>query len=279
MKIYFTVLITLLSINAFCQNQLDTIKQNTRDTSEKKLPAKVDHAEPIYIDLMRDLGARKGEAEVNVGLGRNNNRNYNEYYGFVEYEWAVANRLGMEVEVPFSFNQPSTRADQTLSLPGNKVEGIKLATQYTFLVNENKKLSMAVAYVHEFELNTFKQLKNHGSVFTGMRMNPVFIAAKNFNNFNTLLYTGPVFNQHYSGHKMETGGTINASLMYVIPNTKNFVGIENNIDITKDSFQYYLRPQVKVAIKHNLMIGLVAGIPISNQKSGGDIMTRVIWEL
>lgn len=278
MKIYYAVLMILFSINAFCQSQLDTLKQNNPDTIVKKLPPKVDHAEPLYIDLMRDLGARKGEAEINVGFGRNNHRNYNEYYGFVEYEWAVADRLGMEVEVPFSFNQASKGNDRKFSLPGNKVEGLKLATQYTFLVNEKRKLSMAVAYVHEFEFNTFKQLGHQGSIFTGMKMNPVFIAAKNFSNFNTLLYTGPVIEQNYREHRVETAATINASLMYVIPNTKNFVGLENNMDIDKEGFHYYLRPQVKVAIKHNLMIGLVAGIPITNEGSKGDLMTRIIWE-
>jgi hypothetical protein len=35
---------------------------------DKGLPPKVLHAEPLYIDLIRDLGARKGEKEWNVGL-------------------------------------------------------------------------------------------------------------------------------------------------------------------------------------------------------------------
>ena len=69
MKIYYAVLMILFSINAFCQSQLDSLKQNNPDTIVKKLPPKVDHAEPLYIDLMRDLGARKGEAEINVGFG------------------------------------------------------------------------------------------------------------------------------------------------------------------------------------------------------------------
>lgn len=30
---------------------------------------KIKHAEPLYLDLMRDLGARKGEAEFNIGYG------------------------------------------------------------------------------------------------------------------------------------------------------------------------------------------------------------------
>lgn len=36
---------------------------------------KVLHAEPLYIDLIRDLGARKGEREWNVGLGMTDKTN------------------------------------------------------------------------------------------------------------------------------------------------------------------------------------------------------------
>jgi hypothetical protein len=196
MKINYTILLLLLSLTTFGQNQLNNQNHSIKDTTLTKLPPKVDHAEPLYVDLMRDLGARKGEAEINVGFGRNIHKHYNEFYGFVEYEWAIANRLGMEVEVPFSFNQ-ANKDNNDFTLPGNKIEGLKLASQYTFLVNENRKLSMAFAYVHEFELNTFKELSHQGNIFTGMRMNPVFIAAKNFRNFNTILYTGPVFNNDY----------------------------------------------------------------------------------
>lgn len=164
-------------------------------------------------------------------------------------------------------------------MPGNKVEGLKLASQCTFLVNETRKLPMAIAYVHEFEFNTFKKLSHQGSIFKGMRMNPVFIAAKNFHNFNTIIYSGPVFNNDYKEHIIETGATINAGCLYVIPNTKNFIGLENNMDIDENGFHDYLRPQIKIAIKHNLMIGLVGGIPIPHEKSRGDLMTHIIWEL
>lgn len=248
------------------------------NTTVKNYKPKVDHAEPLYIDLMRDLGARKGEAEVNVGFGIGNHKNYNELYGFVEYEWAIADRLGMEVEVPFSFHQSNENGNK-ISIPNNKVEGLKLATQYTFLVDEKRKMSLGVAYVHEFEFNNFKQLGNQGTVFTGMHMNPVFIGAKNFNQFNTILYTGPVIEHQYKKDKVEVGATINASLMYVLPNSKNFIGIENNMDIDKDGFHYYLRPQLKLAIQHNLMIGLVTGIPLTNNEPNKlDVMTRIIWE-
>lgn len=36
-------------------------------------PLKLLHAEPLFIDLIRDLGARKGEKEWNFGLGLTDN--------------------------------------------------------------------------------------------------------------------------------------------------------------------------------------------------------------
>ncbi|MBQ0148393.1 MAG: phosphoribosylformylglycinamidine synthase [Flavobacteriaceae bacterium] len=284
MKTHLTLFTTiLLSVLSYAQIQNDSIvpidSVTTTPTETRILPAKVSHAEPLYVDLMRDLGARKGEAEINVGFGVGSHRNYNEYYGFVEYEWAVADRLGLEVEVPFSFNKSNGDTKVPTAVPNNKVEGLKLATQYTFLVNEKRKMSLAVAYVHEFEFNTFKNLGHQGSVFTGMRMNPVFIGAKNFGNINTMLYTGPVIEHNYKEREVEVGATINASMMYVIPNSKNFIGVENNMDIDKDGFHYYVRPQVRLALKHNLLIGLVTGIPLTkHENSKLDVMTRIIWE-
>ena len=73
---------------------------------ELKEPDKVLHAEPLYIDLIRDLGARKGEKEWNVGLGLTDNLSFDSYEALIEYEWAPVNRLGLEVELPFTFYAP-----------------------------------------------------------------------------------------------------------------------------------------------------------------------------
>lgn len=278
MKFFLTIITsTFLTITTIAQTKNDSII--TIQPQQKTLKPKVEHAEPLYTDLMRDLGARKGEAEINVGFGVASKKGYNEYNGFIEYEWAVADRLGLEVEVPFSFNHKSDNNDGSIYVLNNKIEGLKLATQYTFLVNEKRKMSLAVAYVHEFEFNNFKELGHQSSVFTGMKMNPVFIGAKNFKNFNTLIYTGPVFEHHYKEQKVDVGATINASMMYVLPNSKNFIGLENNMDIDRDGFHYTLRPQIRLAIQHNLMIGLVTGVPITKHTGTNlDVMTRIIWE-
>ena len=64
------------------------------DEIEKQAPVKILHAEPLYIDLIRDLGARKGEKEWNVGFGITDRSVYDEYEALVEYEWAPLDRLG-----------------------------------------------------------------------------------------------------------------------------------------------------------------------------------------
>lgn len=257
-----------------------SIAQEAKDSlsGEKKLLPKVEHAEPLFNDLMRDLGARKGEAEFNMGFGVADHKHYNEYFGFIEYEWAVANRLGVEVEIPFSFNSKEKGIGNQM-IPNNRIEGIKLATQYTFLVNEKAQTSMAVAYIHEFEMNYLKKLDGDGKFFTGMRMNPILVVAKKFNNFNAMVFGGPVFENTFDTGETRVLGTINASLLYVLPNSKNFIGIENNIDFRQDRFQYVLHPQIKVALLHNLSVGFVTGIPLSSYKEMKmDFLTRIIWE-
>lgn len=57
-----------------------------QEIENKTAPDKVLHAEPLYIDLIRDLGARKGEKEWNVGLGLTDNNTFDKYTALVEYE-------------------------------------------------------------------------------------------------------------------------------------------------------------------------------------------------
>jgi hypothetical protein len=103
------------------------------EVEEVREPAKLLHAEPLYIDLIRDLGARKGEKEWNVGLGLIDNNNYDKYEALVEYEFAPIDRLGLEIELPFSFYYPTSdngeapKADPGLFIP--------MALGVTFPVN------------------------------------------------------------------------------------------------------------------------------------------------
>jgi len=94
-------------------------------------PVKVSHAEPIFQDLVRDLGARKGEKEFNLGADFSSGKNYRENGYLAEYEFAPMNRLGLEVETDFSFFSPKNNATKE-QIPGNRLDGLRLSAQYTF---------------------------------------------------------------------------------------------------------------------------------------------------
>ncbi len=242
---------------------------------ERKRPAKVLHAEPLYIDLIRDLGARKGEKEWNVGLGLTDKNNYDVYTALVEYEWAPINRLGLEIELPFSFYYPT---NNITNAPGSKLNSIKLAAQYSFFVSEKLKTSMAVGYIHEFEMTDFKSYKTN-KLFTGNIYNPFFVTAKRWgSNWHTLLYTGPAVFKHFSDNNIHTSWQVNASSHYMIPGTKNFIGVEFNKSFENGDFDMTIRPQMRLGISDQLMVGIVTGIPISREHERFSSFIRLIYE-
>jgi hypothetical protein len=236
---------------------------------------KVLHAEPLYIDLIRDLGARKGEKEWNVGVGLADNFSFDSYEALIEYEWAPIDRLGLEIELPFTFY--SNRAKGNSEAPGSKLNGIKAAMQYTFLVSEKRSTSLAFGYIHEFEMKPFRDFENR--VFKGNVFNPFLIAAKRWgNNFHTLIYTGPVIEQIYSTGQWSWNMQINSNFHYMISGTRNFIGVEVNKEIYKNDFDMVIRPQMRLEITEHLLIGIVAGIPVEREDKRFSAFTRIIYE-
>ena len=74
-SLQFSLLFFTFSSALFSQQEnninLDSLYINSIE--EKSEPDKILHAEPLYIDLIRDLGARKGEKEWNIGFGLTDN--------------------------------------------------------------------------------------------------------------------------------------------------------------------------------------------------------------
>lgn len=247
-----------------------------QEVEENREPVKVLHAEPLYIDLIRDLGARKGEKEWNLGVGLIDNNEYDVYEALVEYEWAPINRLGLEIELPFTFYYPISGNEE---VPSSRLNSLQLAAQYSFFVSEKLKTTMAIGYLHEFEFTEFNQYGRerffHGNVY-----NPFFIAAKRWgNNFHTLIYTGPVFEHHFSSKSIHTEWQTNTSFHYMITGTRNFIGVEFNKEINeKRDFDMTVRPQMRVGIADNLLIGIVTGIPISRENQRFSSFLRLIYE-
>ncbi len=243
---------------------------------DKKSPDKVLHAEPLYIDLIRDLGARKGEKEWNIGMGLTDNLKYDSYEALVEYEWAPIDRLGLEVELPFTFYAPVAAAERD-SLPANQLNSLKVAGQWSFYVNESIATSMAIGYINEFELSDFNSFGN--PLIKGNVYNPFFIIAKRWGtHFHSLIYTGPMIHQSFKTREIETSYEIHTNFHYMIPGTRNFLGIELNKSIDQGAFEMTLRPQMRVGISDNVLIGIVAGIPINRDNERLSTFLRLIWE-
>lgn len=241
-----------------------------------KHPDKVLHAEPLYIDLIRDLGARKGEKEWNLGLGMTDKQKFDSYEALIEYEWAPINRLGFEVELPFTIHSGVNGTPKD-SIPSNSLNSIKLATQWSFFVNEKIATSMAIGYINEFELSDFR---NFGQpLIKGNVYNPFLVVAKRWgSNFHSLIYTGPLIEQNYSTKKIHTTYDINTSFHYMISGTRNFIGVEFNKTLDSGDFDMIMRPQMRVEITDSLLIGIVAGIPVSRRNERLSSFLRLIWE-
>ncbi len=276
MKNYFiaVMFLSLAAIKLGAQNheQDSLIIQHYEDNLE---PDKVLHAEPLYIDLIRDLGARKGEKEWNVGLGLTDKLNFDSYEALIEYEWAPINRLGFEIELPFTFYS-TTGNSKEIATPKNQLNSLKLATQWSFLVDEKNATSMALGYIHEFELYPIQNKNDNW--FKGNLFNPFFVAAKRWGtNFHTLVYTGTKIEVH-KNHSTKSSFEINSNFHYMISGTKNFIGVEFNKTVLNQNFDLTIRPQMRLGLKENLMVGIIAGIPVSKTNERLSSFIRLIWE-
>ncbi len=250
-----------------------TIKAQETFKEDSLLP-KVHHAEPLFNDLVRDLGARKGEKEINIGAEFKNNTNNKEYGYLVEYEFAPIDRLGLEVETDFAFYKSTNHE----SLKKHSLESLRLSGQYSFYVSEKNKTTLAVGYTQIFEFNEFKKLKNDKTILS-TTYNPFFIAAKNWKDkYHVLIYTGPRFDQEFATSETLFNWHINTSFHYTLPQG-HFIGLEVNQIAHKDKLETTLHPQVKIQLNDDLALGLVAGLPIDNKEESFSSFFRLIYEL
>ena len=269
------VLFGQVNPNTSLQNQaLDSLY--IIEVEHKTTPHKNLHAEPLYIDLIRDLGARKGEREWNVAGGLTDKSDFDEYEVLVEYEWAPVNRLGLEVELPLTFFTKNT--DEVLPRPSHRIEGIKTAVQWSFWVHDKSNITMALGYLNEVQFTDLNKM-SFRNVFHGNAYNPFMVAAKRWgNNFHSLLYTGPIIEQEFGTRNWHWNYAINTSLHYMIKGTRNFVGIEFNKELEPGNFDMVIRPQMRVAISEQLLVGIVGGIPISKDRERLSTFVRLIYE-
>lgn len=284
MQFILATLFLFITINLAFSQVTDSLKMANQqmdsiyiaEVEDVEKPVKILHAEPLYIDLIRDLGARKGEKEWNFAFGLTDNLTFDTYQALIEYEFAPVDRLGFEIELPFTIValRPGVERNR---LPSSKLESLKLATQWSFFVSEKMKTSMAVGYIHEFEFSSFDDFGN--PLFMGNIFNPFLVVAKRFqNNFHTLIYTGPRIGKHIKTQDVHVQYDINTNFHYMISGTRNFIGVEFNKTFVKNDFDMIIRPQIRLGVMDNLLIGIVTGIPIERENQRFSMFTRIIWE-
>ena len=268
-KSYFKIVLLAICLSLFSLNG-----HSQTDTIPKQLP-KVHHIEPLYIDLVRDLGARKGEKELNIGGDFINTKDYSEYGVLAEYEFAPLNRLGLEVETDFVFFKRISDAE----VPKNKLDKLKMSIQYSFYVSLKYATTMAIGYTHEFGFTDFESYDSSPLV-TKMVYSPFFIGAKRWGeNFYTLLLTGPMFKHKFHTDYTDVDWQFNLSFHYGLPNSSHFVGIEFNDELANGEFEMTMRPQAKLQLTDDLALGIVAGFPLTKSETKFSSFFRVIYEL
>lgn len=245
---------------------------------EKKKPAKVSHAEPLYEDFVRDLGARKGEKEVNIGATFSNTGGIKQTGVLAEYEFAPVNRLGMEVEADLSFFSKSDQSGLQ-QIPGNRLDGLKFSTQYSFFVSEKLQSTMAIGYTQSILFADFKDFGRKQMV-SGLVYRPFFIAAKRWgSSFHTLFYTYPVIEKTLGHSGADLSWEANTSFMYNPAGSKHFVGMEVNHEIIDGHYKVVLRPQVKINLDKRIAFGVVTGVPVKDKSKNVNSLFRLIYEL
>lgn len=242
------------------------------------LPLKIKHAEPVFNDIVRDLGARKGERELNIGYETEKNVDYATQGGFIEYEFAPVNRLGLEIEIPFQFHSRSYQNGGTIVAPKNKIEGIKPAVQYTFFVNKKARLSMAAGGIYELRFHSFESIQDHLGLIKGNSFNSFLIVAKRWGtHLHSMVYMGPEFYKDFETQRNESTYLLNVSMHYMV--ASHFIGVEMNQEFKDHEIVTVLRPQAKVQLAKHVGIGMASGIPIAHQNSGYSFIARMIYEL
>jgi len=251
---------------------------------EEGKPPKVFHAEPVFIDLIADLGARKGESALEFGAGYNDNLGFTRYNMLLEYEFVPIDRLGFEIEIPVNLFSDHP-ADNTFlqnggreERDGSRINALRTAVQYTFLVSEKLKTSMAIGYLNELKLPDFRDYGRERAI-QGNYYNPFLVAAKRFGlNYHTLILAGPLIEQDFLNGSTEVIWQINSNFHYMIPGTRNFLGIEMNKEIEDGVLSMVLRPQIIIKLAEDINLGFTAGIPVNKESQRMSTFFRLMYD-
>jgi hypothetical protein len=246
---------------------------NTRVSAENELELPLIYyiPEPMVFDLVRPLGAREGELEINVlGLFPLNNRGRTRSVrdtpdGLIrsssreridwapEIEYAVLDDFALELEFPFE---------------DNNLVAFKFAYQWTFGTLIDDQMIHGTQGI--LEHNRFTEVNEISLLY-----------------LNAFLITPELSIMSMSGVRFESGGKVdngplelilNLSLFYEVFD-KHSLGFETNFSFSYDfdEISLLLMPQWQWEFSKNYALQSGIGVQISDERVLPLIGTRLVW--
>lgn len=203
--------------------------------------------EPLHFDLVRGLGARRGEFEVNTLI----TAGFLPFHGIgwaPEVEWAFADRYAVEFEVP---------------MHDGEVKAIKVAVQGTFREQRPK-------FIHGGQLIGEGLLEGAGEVTA------LYIAGRRFGRRTSgLVMIGP--RTHFDHQRAVAALIVNPSV-FVDIDERFTIGIENNGVV--DGSESLLRSlaQLHLQLGQHLRVQVGAGVEATPSGARPAVGLRVIVE-
>ena len=71
---------------------------------------------------------------------------------------------------------------------------------------------------------------------------------------------------------------INTNFHFMLPRSRNFLGLEFNKELGDHDFDMVIRPQMRLEVSEEFLIGIVTGIPVSREEERLSAFMRIIWE-
>lgn len=201
--------------------------------------------EPMVFDMVRPLGAKRGELEVNT-LALFPLRSDGQPVDWApEIEYAFADGWGFEFELPFE---------------NGTLESYKFALQGTFGALANNRAIHGVQYFTEIDAHTGRL--DHTLVY--------ILGARYGNKWSSLTMVG--FNipndLREPGEARDDAVLVNHSVFKEL-GKNNIIGVETNIRAGRDRTSWLVMPQVHQKLMENLM--LQAGLGAQRPRFGGRV--------
>jgi hypothetical protein len=83
---------------------------------------------------------------------------------------------------------------------------------------------------------------------------------------------------HFNDNQTYSSWQVNTNLHYMIPGTRNFIGVEFNKEFYNSDFDMIVRPQMRVEVTKKMMVGIVTGVPVSRENQRFSSFLRLIYE-